>query len=146
MKKRSAMTIAGGLVAALLAGALALSLGFASTPRLEPRSVALSLSSATLDTSVTRCVKGWKAGTLRRSSTEEKRMSTPPPIASLLPELSCFLLGTSKTLAPGLRVGFLAGPRQAVGTGKFTKVKGSGKWNGTGPSGVCSGVWVADRA
>lgn len=40
----------------------------------------------------------------------------------------------------------VAGPRQAVGIGKFTKVKGSGKWNGTGPSGVCSGVWVADRA
>jgi hypothetical protein len=30
MKKRSAMTIAGGLVAAMLAGAVALSLGFAS--------------------------------------------------------------------------------------------------------------------
>jgi hypothetical protein len=44
MKKRSAMTIAGGLVAAMLAGAVALSLGFASgqTPgtsavRPEPR-------------------------------------------------------------------------------------------------------------
>jgi hypothetical protein len=44
MKKRSAMTIAGGLVAALLAGAVSLSLGFASgttpsisTVRPEPR-------------------------------------------------------------------------------------------------------------
>jgi hypothetical protein len=40
----------------------------------------------------------------------------------------------------------VAGPRQAVGTGRFTKVKGAGKWNGTGPSGVCSGVWTAARA
>ena len=40
----------------------------------------------------------------------------------------------------------VAGPRQAVGTGRFTQVKGSGKWNGTGPSGVCSGVWTAVRA
>lgn len=44
------------------------------------------------------------------------------------------------------KINGVAGPRQAVGIGKFTKVKGSGKWNGTGPSGVCSGVWVADRA
>lgn len=44
------------------------------------------------------------------------------------------------------KINGVAGPRQAVGVGKFTKVKGSGKWQGTGPSGVCSGVWVADRA
>jgi hypothetical protein len=43
------------------------------------------------------------------------------------------------------KINGVAGPRQAFGTGKFTSVKGSGKWNGTGPSGVCSGVWVADR-
>ena len=40
----------------------------------------------------------------------------------------------------------VAGPRLAKGTGRFTKVKGVGKWNGTGPSGVCSGVWTAVRA
>ena len=37
----------------------------------------------------------------------------------------------------------VAGPRKAEGIGRFTKVKGTGKWNGTGPSGVCSGYWVA---
>jgi len=37
----------------------------------------------------------------------------------------------------------VAGPSQAKGIGRFTKRKGSGKWNGTGPSGVCSGYWVA---
>ncbi len=44
------------------------------------------------------------------------------------------------------KINGVAGPRQAVGTGRFTKAKGSGKWNGTGPSGVCSGYWVAVRA
>lgn len=43
------------------------------------------------------------------------------------------------------KINGVAGPRQAVGTGRFTPAKGSGKWNGTGPSGVCSGYWVADR-
>jgi hypothetical protein len=43
------------------------------------------------------------------------------------------------------KINGVAGPRQAVGTGRFTRVKGSGKWNGTGPSGVCSGYWVAGR-
>jgi hypothetical protein len=40
----------------------------------------------------------------------------------------------------------VAGPRQAKGVGHFTRSKGSGKWNGTGPSGVCSGVWTAVRS
>ena len=44
------------------------------------------------------------------------------------------------------KINGVAGPRQAVGTGKFTTSKGKGKWNGTGPSGVCSGYWVAMRA
>ena len=44
------------------------------------------------------------------------------------------------------KINGVAGPRQAVGTGKFTPAMGSGKWNGTGPSGVCSGVWGATRA
>lgn len=37
----------------------------------------------------------------------------------------------------------VAGPRQAKGFGRFTRSKGKGKWNGTGPSGVCSGYWIA---
>ena len=44
------------------------------------------------------------------------------------------------------KINGVAGPRQAKGTGKLTKAKGVGKWNGTGPSGVCSGVWTAVRA
>jgi hypothetical protein len=56
-------------------------------------------------------------------------------------QLAGIIYGSGQTKINGV-----AGPRQAVGVGRFTKAKGSGKWNGTGPSGVCSGVWVADRA
>jgi hypothetical protein len=44
------------------------------------------------------------------------------------------------------RMNGVAGPRKAEGTGHFNRVKGYGKWNGTGPSGVCSGIWTAVRA
>jgi hypothetical protein len=44
------------------------------------------------------------------------------------------------------KINGVAGPRQAVGTGRFTRAKASGKWNGTGPSGICSGVWSAIRS
>jgi hypothetical protein len=44
------------------------------------------------------------------------------------------------------KINGVAGPRQAKGIGRFTKAKGSGKWDGTGPSGVCSGIWTAVRA
>ena len=44
------------------------------------------------------------------------------------------------------KINGVAGPRLAKGTGRFTRSKGVGKWNGTGPSGVCSGVWTAVRS
>ena len=40
----------------------------------------------------------------------------------------------------------VAGPRIAHGTGRFSRFRGSGTWAGTGPSGVCSGVWTATRS
>jgi hypothetical protein len=40
----------------------------------------------------------------------------------------------------------VAGPRMAKGTGHFTRSQAAGKWSGTGPSGVCNGVWSASRA
>jgi hypothetical protein len=43
------------------------------------------------------------------------------------------------------RMNGVAGPRQAAGTGLFARSQARGKWNGTGPSGVCSGYWVAVR-
>jgi hypothetical protein len=43
------------------------------------------------------------------------------------------------------RMNGVAGPRKAAGTGHFSRASGKGKWNGVGPSGVCSGYWVATR-
>jgi hypothetical protein len=42
-----------------------------------------------------------------------------------------------------VRMNAVAGPRIAQGTGRFNRFRGSGTWAGTGPSGVCSGVWNA---
>ena len=44
------------------------------------------------------------------------------------------------------RLNAVAGPRIALGTGRFGRFRGSGTWAGTGPSGVCSGVWNATRS
>ena len=37
----------------------------------------------------------------------------------------------------------VAGPRTAYATGRLHRFQGSGTWAGSGPSGVCSGVWNA---
>jgi len=39
----------------------------------------------------------------------------------------------------------VAGPRRAHGNGRFGRFRGRGIWTGTGPSGLCSGVWNANR-
>jgi hypothetical protein len=44
------------------------------------------------------------------------------------------------------KINAVAGPRVAKGTGRFNRSKGSGTWSGTGPSGLCSGVWTALRS
>jgi hypothetical protein len=44
------------------------------------------------------------------------------------------------------RMNGVAGPRKAAGTGRFSRASGKGQWNGVGPSGVCSGYWVATKA
>jgi hypothetical protein len=69
----------------------------------------------------------------RISSTSGKFVFRPIRIAGLIS-------GSGQT-----RMNGVAGPRKAKGVGRFTRVKGSGKWTGTGPSGVCSGYWVAAR-
>lgn len=54
---------------------------------------------------------------------------------------------TGRVSASGqVRMNAIAGPRVARGTGRFVRSQGSGRWAGTGPSGVCSGVWSASRA
>ena len=45
-----------------------------------------------------------------------------------------------------VRMNAVAGPRSAQGTGRFNRIRGSGTWAGTGPSGVCSGIWSATRS
>lgn len=45
-----------------------------------------------------------------------------------------------------VKMNAIAGPRIARGTGRFGRVQGSGRWAGTGPSGVCSGFWSASRS
>ena len=45
-----------------------------------------------------------------------------------------------------VRMNAVAGPRSAYGTGRFNQLRGSGTWAGTGPSGLCSGVWSAIRS
>jgi hypothetical protein len=37
----------------------------------------------------------------------------------------------------------VAGPRTAYAVGRLRQFQGSGTWAGSGPSGVCSGVWNA---
>ena len=55
-------------------------------------------------------------------------------------------LGGRVSNSGGLSLKAVAGPRVAVGTGRFTHVRGSGRWHGKGPSGLCSGTWTATRS
>jgi hypothetical protein len=45
-----------------------------------------------------------------------------------------------------VRMNAVAGPRVAKGTGRFVRAHAKGTWSGTGPSGLCSGIWTAVRA
>lgn len=45
-----------------------------------------------------------------------------------------------------VRMNAVAGPRIAYGIGRFNELQGSGTWSGSGPSGLCSGVWTAERS
>jgi len=40
--------------------------------------------------------------------------AAPPPIASFAPETACYMMGTAKSLAPGLRIGYLLAPTALV--------------------------------
>jgi hypothetical protein len=70
----------------------------------------------------------------RISSTSGKFVFRPIKVAGLVS-------GSGQT-----RINAVAGPRKAEGIGRFNRSRGSGKWAGTGPSGVCSGVWTAIRS
>jgi hypothetical protein len=44
-----------------------------------------------------------------------------------------------------VRMNAVAGPRVARGSGRFSFTRGTGTWNGRGPSGLCSGTWSSNR-
>ena len=52
-------------------------------------------------------------------------------------------LGGSVSPSGYVQVNAVAGPRTAHGAGRLWRFQGSGTWAGSGPSGVCSGVWNA---
>lgn len=54
-------------------------------------------------------------------------------------------LGGRVSSSGATRMTAVTGPRLARGTGRFTRTQGRGTWSGTGPSGLCSGVWTATR-
>ena len=55
-------------------------------------------------------------------------------------------LGGRVSASGQVRMNAVAGPRIAHGTGRFNRFRGSGTWAGSGPSGLCSGVWSAIRS
>ena len=55
-------------------------------------------------------------------------------------------LGGRVSASGQVRMNAVAGPRIAHGTGRFSRFRGSGTWAGSGPSGLCSGVWSAIRS
>jgi hypothetical protein len=55
-------------------------------------------------------------------------------------------LGGRVSASGQVRMDAVAGPRTAHGTGRFGASRGSGTWAGRGPSGLCSGVWSANRS
>ena len=55
-------------------------------------------------------------------------------------------LGGRVSASGNVQLKAVAGPRTAHGTGRFSQVRGRGTWAGRGPSGLCSGVWSANRS
>jgi hypothetical protein len=54
-------------------------------------------------------------------------------------------LGGRVSASGRVRMNAVAGPRTAHGTGRLGRFRGTGTWAGRGPSGLCSGVWSANR-
>ena len=55
-------------------------------------------------------------------------------------------LGGSVSSSGGATIKAVAGPRVALGTGRFVGTRAHGTWHGKGPSGLCSGTWSATRS
>jgi hypothetical protein len=55
-------------------------------------------------------------------------------------------LGGRVSASGQVQMNAVAGPRTARGTGRLGSFRGSGTWAGRGPSGLCSGIWSANRS
>jgi hypothetical protein len=53
------------------------------------------------------------------------------------------LLGGRVSPSGYVQANGVAGPRTAYATGRLHRFQGSGTWAGSGPSGVCAGIWTA---
>ena len=118
------------ICAAGFAAALAI-IGFTASAHAAPYDGAWKMSLVTTDghcgvISVGLAIRGGKI-----SSTSGKFVMRPIQIQGVVS-------GGGNAQMKGV-----AGPRKAAGNGRFTRTKGKGSWNGVGPSGVCSGYWIA---
>jgi hypothetical protein len=55
-------------------------------------------------------------------------------------------LGGRVSASGQVQMNAVAGPRTARGTGRLGSFRGGGTWAGRGPSGLCSGIWSANRS
>lgn len=66
----------------------------------------------------------------------------PPPLAALAPELTIYVSGLSKSVATGLRVGFVAAPRECIGA--IERAIRATTWNTPGVMTAIACGWVED--
>jgi len=66
----------------------------------------------------------------------------PPPLAAFAPERAVYLTGTSKVLAPGLRVGFILAPEPMVGA-IAAAIRGT-TWMAAPLMAEIAATWIAD--
>lgn len=68
--------------------------------------------------------------------------SPPPPLAALAPDITVYISGLSKSVATGLRVGFVAAPRQYVAA--IERTVRVTTWNTAGVMTAIASQWLDD--